>query len=181
VRKALETLARVESPRFVQYAINLSGLSMADERFLDYVREQFRRTGVKPGLICFEITATAAIANIKAAVQFMRELKRLGCYFALDDFGVGMSSFAYLKQLPVQYLKIDGSFIKDIAHDPVSRDIVSAINDMGHAMKCKTIAEYVGSAEVLGALRDMGVDCAQGFFVGHPAPWVEANVCKEES
>jgi EAL domain-containing protein (putative c-di-GMP-specific phosphodiesterase class I) len=180
IRTALERLSRVETPYFAQYGINLSGTSIGDERFLDFVREQFARTRVAPSLICFEITETAAIANLTPAVRFMRELTRMGCRFALDDFGAGMSSFGYLKQLPVEYLKIDGSFVRDIGHDPVSCDIVAAINDMGHAMKCKTIAEYVGSAEVLEALRGLGVDCAQGYYLGQPAPWIEAEVCTQE-
>ena len=180
IRTALERLSRIETPYFMQYGINLSGTSIGDERFLDFVREEFTRTGVRPSLICFEITETAAIANLASAVRFMRELTRMGCRFALDDFGAGMSSFGYLKQLPVEYLKIDGSFVRDISHDPVSCDIVAAINDMGHAMKCKTIAEYVGSAEVLEALRGLGVDCAQGYYLGQPAPWVEAEVCTQE-
>lgn len=180
IRTALERLSRIETPYFAQYGINLSGSSIGDERFLDFVREQFVRTGVAPSLICFEITETAAIANLTPAVRFMRELTRMGCRFALDDFGAGMSSFGYLKQLPVEYLKIDGSFVRDISHDAVSCDIVAAINDMGHAMKCKTIAEYVGSAEVLEALRRLGVDCAQGYYLGQPAPWIEAEVCTQE-
>ncbi|MCC8396804.1 EAL domain-containing protein [Paraburkholderia sp. MMS20-SJTR3] len=180
IRTALERLSRIETPYFAQYGINLSGTSIGDERFLDFVREQFARTGVAPSLICFEITETAAIANLTSAVRFMRELTKMGCRFALDDFGAGMSSFGYLKQLPVEYLKIDGSFVRDINHDPVSCDIVAAINDMGHAMKCKTIAEYVGSAEVLEALRRLGVDCAQGYYLGQPAPWIEAEVSTQE-
>ena len=113
-------------------------------RFLGFVREQFERTGVAPSLICFEITETAAIANLASAARFMSELNALGCRFALDDFGAGMSSFGYLKHLPVEYLKIDGSFVKDMVNDPVSRDMVGAINEMGHSMKCRTIAEYGG-------------------------------------
>lgn len=180
VRIALERLSRIQTRNFAQYAINLSGTSIVDERFLDFVREQFALTGVSPSLICFEITETAAIANLTAAARFMRELTSLGCRFALDDFGAGMSSFGYLKQLPVEYLKIDGSFVRDMVNDPVSFDIVAAINEVGHAMKCRTIAEYVGSEEVLRALLRMGVDCAQGYYVGQPVPWLEADVHTEE-
>ncbi|WP_175773355.1 putative bifunctional diguanylate cyclase/phosphodiesterase [Paraburkholderia phenazinium] len=175
VRTALERLSCVETPCFAQYAINLSGMSIADERFLDFVREQFSRSGVRPGLICFEITETVAISNFASATRFMHDLSGLGCRFALDDFGSGMSSFGYLKKFPVEYLKIDGSFVIDVVNDPVSCGIVAAINDMGHAMKCKTIAEYVGSPEVLQVLRGLGVDRAQGYYVGRPIPWVETE------
>ena len=107
----------------------------------------------------------------------MRELNALGCRFALDDFGAGMSSFGYLKHLPVEYLKIDGSFVTDMVHDPVSREMVAAINEMGHSMKCRTIAEYVESEGILKTLGELGVDFAQGFHIGRPVPWVEEAVC----
>jgi EAL domain-containing protein (putative c-di-GMP-specific phosphodiesterase class I) len=128
---------------------------------------------VAPDLICFEVTETTAIANLASAARFMRELSALGCHFALDDFGAGMSSFGYLKHLPVEYLKIDGSFVKDIEHDSVSRDMVAAINEMGHSMKCKTIAEYVESEGILRLLGELGVDFAQGYYIGRPALWAE--------
>jgi diguanylate cyclase (GGDEF)-like protein len=173
VKTAFDALC-VDGPRrFDEYAINLSGASVGDERFLDFVREQFARTGIAPQLICFEITETAAIANLASAARFMRELNALGCRFALDDFGAGMSSFGYLKHLPVEYLKIDGSFVMDIVHDPVSRDMVAAINEMGHSMKCRTIAEYVENDGILSVLREIGVDYAQGFHIGRPLPWTE--------
>lgn len=173
VRTALDALSGARHRLFNVYAINLSGASVGDERFLGFVCEQFARTGVSPGLICFEITETAAIANLASAARFMRELKALGCRFALDDFGAGMSSFGYLKHLPVEYLKIDGSFVMDILNDPVSRDMVAAINEMGHSMKCRTIAEYVESDGILRALGELGVDYAQGFHIGRPVPWTE--------
>jgi diguanylate cyclase (GGDEF)-like protein/PAS domain S-box-containing protein len=176
IRHALDTLARAKEKRFCEYAINLSGASVGDERFLGFVREQFARTGVAPSLICFEITETTAIANLASAARFMSELNALGCHFALDDFGAGMSSFGYLKHLPVEYLKIDGSFVMDIVHDPVSRDMVAAINEMGHSMKCKTIAEYVESEGIMRTLCLLGVDYAQGYYIGRPAPWTEPTV-----
>lgn len=174
VRTVLDALARTRSRRFSEYAINLSGISIGDERFLDYVLEQFARTRVAPALICFEITETAAIANLAGALRFMHELKALGCRFALDDFGSGMASLSYLKQLPVEYLKIDGSFVTGIANDAASLDIVASINDIGHAMNCKTIAEYVDSAATLQKLAALGVDYAQGYYIGRPVPWCEA-------
>jgi EAL domain-containing protein (putative c-di-GMP-specific phosphodiesterase class I) len=176
IRHALDTLARSSQKRFSEYAINLSGASVGDERFLGFVREQFVRTGVPPSLICFEITETTAIANLASAARFMRELNALGCHFALDDFGAGMSSFGYLKHLPVEYLKIDGSFVMDILHDPVSRDMVAAINEMGHSMKCKTIAEYVESEGIMRTLATLGVDYAQGYYIGRPVPWAEPAI-----
>ncbi|ABC39422.1 EAL/GGDEF domain protein [Burkholderia thailandensis E264] len=174
VRTVFDALARARSRRFSEYAINLSGISIGDERFLDYVLEQFARTRVAPALICFEITETAAIANLAGALRFMHELKALGCRFALDDFGSGMASLSYLKQLPVEYLKIDGSFVTGIANDAASLDIVASINDIGHAMNCKTIAEYVDSAATLQKLAALGVDYAQGYYIGRPVPWREA-------
>ncbi|HEY1608205.1 MAG TPA: EAL domain-containing protein, partial [Paraburkholderia sp.] len=115
----------------LQYAINLSGASIGDERFLQFLNEQFASTGVAPAAICFEVTETTAVANLAAAARFIRELKKRGCKFALDDFGAGMSSFGYLKHLPVDYIKIDGVFIKDMLKDAVNRDMVAAINDIG--------------------------------------------------
>ena len=176
IRHAFDTLASTHHKRFSEYAINLSGASVGDERFLGFVREQFLRTGVSPGMICFEITETTAIANLASAARFMHELNALGCHFALDDFGAGMSSFGYLKHLPVEYLKIDGSFVTDMVHDPVSREMVAAINEMGHSMKCRTIAEYVESDGILRALHTLGVDYAQGYHIGRPMLWTEPAV-----
>ncbi|WP_323122762.1 putative bifunctional diguanylate cyclase/phosphodiesterase [Burkholderia alba] len=174
VRTVLESLARIPRRRFSEYAINLSGASVGDERFLAFVREQFERTGVPAQLVCFEITETAAIVNLDGASRFIRELKALGCRFALDDFGAGMSSFGYLKQLPVEYLKIDGSFVTDLASNPANLGIIASINDIGHAMNCKTVAEYVDSAATLQKLSALGVDYAQGYYIGRPMPWNEA-------
>ncbi len=153
------------------YAINISGTSIGDERFLEFVREQFRRYVMPPRSICFEITETAAIANFDKAARFFGEMKSLGCLFSLDDFGAGMSSFGYLKHLPVDFIKIDGSFVKDVAHDPVAVAMVRAINDVGHVMGKKTIGEFVDGETVLGALREIGVDFAQGNWISPPCPF----------
>jgi diguanylate cyclase (GGDEF)-like protein/PAS domain S-box-containing protein len=149
-------------------SINLSGVSLADEDFLIFVTTEFASTGLPPGKICFEITETAAIANLPGAMRFMEVLRRIGCRFALDDFGSGLSSFAYLKNLPVDFLKIDGVFVKDIVEDPIDRELVRSINEIGHVMGKRTIAEFVESSEILAALGEIGVDYAQGFELGRP-------------
>jgi len=173
VRTALRRLAQTPVKQYEEYAINLSGASVGDSRFLRYIVQELKDTRVPAHLLCFEITETAAISNLLSAVHFMNELSILGCRFALDDFGAGMSSFGYLKHLPVQYLKIDGSFVKNIPQDPVSRDMVIAINDIGHSLGCQTIAEYVENEEIVKLLIKYGVDHAQGYFIGRPAPWAE--------
>ena len=153
------------------FAINISGASIGDERILEFVREQFRRFVMPPRSICFEITETAAIANFDKAARFFGEMKSLGCLFSLDDFGAGMSSFGYLKHLPVDFIKIDGSFVKDVAHDPVAVAMVRAINDVGHVMGKKTIGEFVDGEVVLRGLREIGVDFAQGNWISPPRPF----------
>ena len=154
-------------------SINLSGQSLVSEGFLPFIMAKLREYDIQPSKICFEITETAAIANLNQATFFVQKLKDLGCYFALDDFGAGLSSFAYLKTLPVDYLKIDGMFVKDIHHDDVSRAMVKAINDMGHVLGKETIAEYVENEEILEVLKYIGVDYAQGFHSGRPEPILE--------
>jgi EAL domain-containing protein (putative c-di-GMP-specific phosphodiesterase class I) len=124
-------------------------------------------------VIAFEVTETVAIANLARAVTFMRELRARGCLFALDDFGSGVSSFAYLKNLPVQFLKIDGSFVKDMTDDPIDRAMVSSINEIGHVMGVRTIAEFVEDAETFRELERLGVDFAQGFGIERPQPLYE--------
>jgi diguanylate cyclase (GGDEF)-like protein len=154
------------------YAINISGTSIGDERFLEFVRDQFRRYVMPLRSICFELTETAAIANFDKAARFFGELKSLGCLFSLDDFGAGMSSFGYLKHLPVDFIKIDGSFVKDVADDPVDLAMVRAINDVGHVMGKKTIGESVDGERSLAALREIGVDFAQGNWLSAPRPFL---------
>lgn len=156
-------------------AINISGTSINDERFLDYVREQLKIYRVPPESICFEITETAAVANLKAASILMRELKALGCRFALDDFGAGMSSFGYLRNFPVDYLKIDGAIVRDIAYDDVNYAMVDAINRIGHVSNIKTVAEFVESQAILDRLRTIGIDYAQGYFLHTPEPLTSAG------
>jgi len=151
------------------YAINLSGASIGDDQFLDYVRESFTRFGIPHRSICFEITETTAVTSLSKAADFIGALREPGCRFALDDFGVGVSSFTYLKQLPVDYLKIDGSFVRNMLHDPVDAAMVEAIHRIGRVMGKQTIAESVESAATLEALRSVGVDFAQGNAIAPPS------------
>lgn len=149
-------------------AINLSGHSLADKTFQEFVIEQLDVKKVHPGKICFEITETAAISNLGSANVFISEMNALGCRFALDDFGSGLSSFAYLKQLPVDYLKIDGMFVKDIVSDAADHAMVKSINEIGQVMGKQTIAEFVENDEIKGMLREIGVNYAQGYGIGMP-------------
>ena len=149
-------------------AINLSGTTLNSDGILEFIRDQSERHQLPPGAICFEITETAAINNMRHATQFMRDLKVMGFSFALDDFGVGTSSLAYLKTLPVDYLKIDGSFVRNIVTDPIDRAMADTINRVGHIMGLKTVGEYAESAEVVNELRSLGVDFAQGYSVQRP-------------
>ena len=157
-----------ERERLALCSINLSGQSLADEKFLPFVVEQFQRSGIDGRLICFEITETAAIASYSQANRFIHALKEIGCRFALDDFGTGLSSFGYLKHFPVDFLKIDGSFVKEILHDPIDREMVRSINEIGHLTGKQTIAEFAENAEIITMLRGIGVDYAQGYGVEKP-------------
>jgi diguanylate cyclase (GGDEF)-like protein len=151
-------------------SINLSGQSLSEEGFIDTVKELLLLNKVNPKQICFEITESAAIANQYLVKQFMLEMKQLGIKFALDDFGTGLSSLTYLKDFPVDYLKIDGSFIKDIVTDSIDRSLVCSINQMAHTLGIKTIAEYVESEAIFDLLKSMNIDYAQGYYVQKPVP-----------
>jgi len=151
-----------------QCAINLSGASIGDDGLLVFIRSQLALHGLSGDLFCFEITETTAISNFPVATRVIQELKQLGCRFALDDFGSGMSSFSYLRNLPVDFLKIDGMFVTSMIEDPVSRTLVGNINDIGHLLGKRTIAEYAETEQMLAALRELGVDYAQGFAVSEP-------------
>jgi len=150
------------------WAINLSGATLGDEEFPAFVKRQFALHQLRFDAICFEVTETAAISNLSHARKFMGEMKALGCHFALDDFGAGASSFSYLQSLPVDYLKIDASFVTEMASNPVKEAMVRAINQIGHVMNIKTIAEGVESMDLLPRLAAMGVDYAQGYAIGIP-------------
>jgi diguanylate cyclase (GGDEF)-like protein/PAS domain S-box-containing protein len=157
-----------ERERLVLCSINLSGQSLGDEKFLPFVVEQFQMSGLDATKICFEITETAAIASYSQANRFINALKELGCKFALDDFGTGLSSFGYLKHFPVDFLKIDGSFVKEILHDPIDREMVRSINEIGHLTGKQTIAEFAENEEIITMLKGMGIDYAQGYGVAEP-------------
>jgi len=151
-------------------AINLSGTSLNAEGLLDFIREQKRVHDLPRGAVCFEITETAAINNLRRAAQFMKDVKELGFRFALDDFGTGTSSFGYLRSLPVDYLKIDGSFVEDITRDSLDKAMTEAINRIGHIMGMKTVGEFAATEAVIGVLKTMGVDFAQGYGFEKPQP-----------
>ena len=151
-------------------SVNLSGLSISDRSFRPFLLTQLKNYALPPRKICFEVTETAAIANLAEASKFIKTFKDQGCRFSLDDFGSGMSSFGYLKNLPVDYLKIDGSFIKDIVTNDIDRAMVEAIHKVGHVMGLKTIAEYVENEEVLRIVREIGIDYAQGYGIAEPKP-----------
>jgi EAL domain-containing protein (putative c-di-GMP-specific phosphodiesterase class I) len=151
-------------------AINLSGLSLTDDTLPAYLRGQLHVHRVLPGSLCFEVTETAAISHLATAVRFIEEMRTLGCRFALDDFGSGMSSFAYLKNLPVDFLKIDGAFVRDIETDPIDHAFVETIQRIGQAMGKQTIAEFVENETILRMLDDLGVNFAQGYGVSRPRP-----------
>ncbi|MCP1511974.1 EAL domain-containing protein [Pseudomonas rhodesiae] len=172
VENVFKIIARCQQERpgrsMAMCAINLSGITIGDDDFLGFLREKFETYRIAPEMICFEITETSAIANLGSAIRFINELKALGCHFSLDDFCAGMSSFAYLKHLPVDFLKIDGSFVKDMLDDPINRAMVEVINHIGHVMGKRTIAEFVETPQIEQALLDIGVDYAQGYLIEQP-------------
>ena len=150
------------------FCINLSGDTVSDHRLIGFILKQQEKYQINPASVCFEVTETAAIANLSTASVLIKILKDKGFSFSLDDFGSGMSSFAYLKNLPVDYLKIDGMFVKDIINDPIDLAMVQSINDIGHAMGLKTIAEYIESQSILDKITEIGVDYAQGYHIHKP-------------
>lgn len=151
-------------------SINLSGLTLGDNEFPRFLRDQFERFKIQPEKICFEITETIAVTNLSSTIKFIEEFRELGCSFSLDDFGSGFSSYGYLKNLPVDYLKIDGGFVKDMETDEIDRAMVESINRIGHVMGKKTIAEFVENENILELLKTLGVDYAQGYGIAKPFP-----------
>jgi len=173
---------RGPSPRRYQISINLSGQSLSDPYSLgSYIENKLEEYEIDGSDICFEITESAAIANLDEAAAFIEQIRELGCKFSLDDFGTGLSSFTYLKMLKVDYLKIDGSFVRDIVADPVSESMVSAINQVGQAMQLETVAEYVESDDIKQKLNKIGVNYGQGYSIGKPGPFLSIQEEFEES
>lgn len=173
VRAALAALRKESSILRRMHAwtsINLSAQSLCDDDFLGFVVNEFSETEVDPELVCFEITETAIVNNLSRAIRFISVLKGMGCRFAMDDFGKGASSFAYLKTLPVDYIKIDGQFVKNMVNDPIDYAMVNSIKQIGHLMGIRSIAEFVEDNATLAALKDMGVDFAQGYGIARPTP-----------
>jgi len=168
VRNAIRMLAGVTVEPTARLSVNLSAMAVGDEEVLRLVTEGLAQHGVDAQRLTFEITETIAMADLSAAAEFLAHLRVLGCATALDDFGVGYSSFAYLKDLPVDYVKIDGSFVRDIAKDSVQLAMVKSMNEIAHAMGKRTVAEYVDNDEVLRLLGEIGVDFAQGYLTGKP-------------
>jgi len=155
----------------LRVAINLSGQSLGSQHFLAFVEEQIAASGLPPTMLCFEITESVAVAHLQRAQQFMHALRSIGCSFSLDDFGTGLSSFAYLKLFPIDTLKIDGSFIRDMTSNVVSQSVVAAISEVAKVMNLQTVAEYVEDQEALNLLCDLGVHYGQGFLLGRPEPF----------
>jgi diguanylate cyclase (GGDEF)-like protein/PAS domain S-box-containing protein len=178
ISHTLETLAYRGAAGTTPYmlAINLSGTSLNDARFLDFVLDELTAAAVVPGAICFEITETAAIANLDRVISFMRALKARGCRFSLDDFGTGLSSLTYLKNLPVDYVKIDGQFVRNVLRDGADECVVESIARMARAFKIQAIAERVESRDVMKRLGELGVSFAQGYFIAVPQPVSELPV-----
>lgn len=171
VEHAIEILGRrIRDNPDLHYAINLSAESIGETSMLEVITDALQDHRVPPTAVTFEVTETVAIANLGAALKFLERLREMGVRTALDDFGVGYSSFAYLKDLPVDSVKIDGSFVRDIQHDNLQLAMVRSMNDIAHAMGKSTIAEYADSEECLSILREIGVDYAQGFYIGMPEP-----------
>ena len=152
----------------VIYAINLSAQSLGDENFLNFAVDKIKAYKINPPSLCFEITENVALADLKHVVRFISTLKELGCCFSMDDFGNGLSSFGYLKDIPLDYLKIDGRLVKDMITDPIDHAMVDAIHNIGHVMGLMTVAEWVENAKTIQLLKEMGVDYAQGFWLAEP-------------
>jgi len=176
VSNVCECLSSSDGPARLCF-VNLSGQTMGDETFPSFIREQFDLYGIEASRICFEITETAAITNLKNAIRFVRDIKAEGCFFALDDFGAGLSSFAYLKAIPADYLKIDGGFVRAMLEDPMDNAIVQAIHQIGKVAGMRTIAEFVEDDAVRCRLRTVGIDFAQGFAIEPPRP-VSEMLCR---
>jgi EAL domain-containing protein (putative c-di-GMP-specific phosphodiesterase class I) len=169
IRHAITLLAeqRRQDPAR-RFAINLSAQSLNSPAVAEVITQTLAATGLEPTALTFEVTETAAIADMNTAVAFLAQLRALGCQTALDDFGSGLSSFAYLKEMPVDLVKIDGRFVKHLLRSPVDQAMVKAMNDIAHALGKETVAEFVESEEHFQLLKELGVDYGQGYHLGKP-------------
>ncbi len=170
IKKVLEIYENTPHTETSLISINLSGQSISNKFFVDFVCNIISHSRIQADMLCFEITETAAIANMTTAMKFIERLRDMGCKFALDDFGSGLSSFSYLKKMPVDFLKIDGSFVRDICHDPIDLAFVESIHRIGEMMNIETIAEYVESEEIRQKVGEIGITYAQGFYFNQPEP-----------
>jgi Amt family ammonium transporter len=176
IRNALDMIGSADNLLEVtlsSFSINVSAQSLADDDFIDFIEQQIGESAISPDTLCFEITETSIVKNLERARRFIRRLRKLGCRIALDDFGTGYCSFAYLKDLPVQYIKIDGVFVRDILENPLSQAIVSSLANIARVMKAGIVAEHVENELVIHRLREYDIDFVQGFAVGKPAPLAE--------
>ncbi len=171
VDMALEWLGDLgEAAPSLRLSINLSGATVGEPGFREFLVQRLEAAGPLARSLCFEIPETAAISDLTNARALIEQVRKRGCLFGLDDFGSGLSSFAYLKALPVDFLKIDGAFVRDVVDDPVDRAIVQSISEVAKVMGMTSVAEFVESAAIVEVLRDIGVDCAQGYWTGRPMP-----------
>ena len=182
IEESLSIIAEIDNDKkneSITFAINLSGQSAADSTLSDYIRDRILHHHINPKCLCFEITETAAISHFANAVALSHAIRNMGAQIALDDFGAGLSSFAYLKSLPIDILKIDGQFIKDIAGNPVDQAMVKAIHDVARSMQITTVAECVESSAALDVLTEIGINFAQGYYIGKPVP-IETLLSSED-
>lgn len=173
IEHAVEALATRYHPHYAGadlYSINLSAASLADNVLLGVLHRSLARTGLPASILCFELTETVAVTNLDRATHVIRELRRAGCSFALDDFGRGLSSFNYLKNLPLDLLKVDGSFVRNLASDRFDQAMVASVVQVAHTLGIGIVAEYVESAAILDHLQRLGADYAQGYQIGRPVP-----------
>ncbi len=173
IRTTLDQLSVADNMvevNLTRFGINLSAQSLADDDLCDYIETCISESGISPDSLCFEITETTVVRNLERARRFIRRLRKLGCMVALDDFGTGYCSFAYLKDLPVHYVKIDGVFVRDVLLNPLSEAIVTSMVEIAKVMNALTIAEHVENELIFRQMKNLGIDFAQGFAVGQPAP-----------
>jgi EAL domain-containing protein (putative c-di-GMP-specific phosphodiesterase class I) len=173
VKNTLDQLSAADNMlevNLARFSINISAQSLADDDFLAFIEEHIAESGISPDAICFEITETAVVRNLERAQRFIRRLRKLGCGLALDDFGTGYCSFAYLKDLPVHYVKIDGVFVRDVLENPLSEAIIRSMTEIAKVLQAATVAEHVENDLIIQRMRNYGIDFVQGFAIGRPRP-----------